>query len=71
VYIDDNLIGKTDIMVMNLAVGLHNLTLVRDGFSNWTDTLDIRNGLGVIQTYTYEQPYFPPVKTEGYVDMKA
>jgi len=58
-------------MVMNLAVGTHNLTLVKDGFANWTDTLDVRNGLAVIQTYTYEQPYFPPTKTEEYVDMNS
>jgi PKD repeat protein len=69
-FIDDKKVGKTDIMVMNLAVGTHNLTLVKDGYANWTDTLDIRNGLGVIQTYTYEKPYFPPQKTVGYVDMK-
>jgi hypothetical protein len=71
VYIDDRQVGKTDIMVMNLAVGTHNLTLKKEGFADWNDTLDIRNGLGVIQTYTYEQPYFPPVKTEGYVDMRS
>ena len=71
VFIDDKKVGKTDVMVMNLAVGLHNLTLVKEGFANWTDTLDVRNGLGVIQTYTYEKPYFPPLKTMGYVDMEA
>lgn len=70
-YIDDRKVGQTDIMVMNLAVGTHNLTLVKDGFANWTDTLDVRNGLAVIQTYTYEQPYFPPTKTEEYVDMNS
>jgi len=69
-YIDDTKVGKTDVMVMNLAVGTHNLTLVKDGFANWTDSLDIRNGLGVIQSYTYEQPYFPPSnKTIDYVNM--
>lgn len=71
VFIDDRKVGKTDVMVMNLGVGTHNLTLVREGFANWTDTLDIRNGLAVIQTYTYEQPYFPPTKAEEYVDMNA
>ena len=70
-YIDDHKVGKTDVMVMNLGVGTHNLTLEKDGFANWTDTLDVRNGLAVIQTYTYEQPYFPPTKVEEYVDMNA
>lgn len=70
-YIDGKKVGKTDIMVMNLAVGTRNLTLVRDGFANWTDTIDIRNGLAVIQTYTYEQPYFPPEKTTEYVDLSS
>ena len=69
-YIDDKKVGKTDVMVMNLGIGMHNLTLVKEGFANWTDTLDVRNGLGVIQSYTYEQPYFPPTnKTVEYVDM--
>ncbi len=67
-YIDDRKVGLTDVMVMNLAVGSHNLTLVKDGFANWTDTLDIRNGLGVIQSYTYEQPYFPTNRTIKYVN---
>ncbi|MFH0968732.1 MAG: PEGA domain-containing protein [Methanobacteriota archaeon] len=70
-FIDDKRVGKTDVMVMNLAVGFHNLTLVKEGYANWTDTLDVRNGLGVIQTYTYEQPYYPPMKTTAYVDMNA
>ena len=71
-YIDDKKVGKTDVMVLNLAVGTHNLTLVKDGFANWTDTLDVRNGLAVIQSYFYEQPYFPPTnKTIDYVDMSA
>lgn len=72
VFIDGVKVGKTDVMVMNLAVGTHNLTLAKEGFANWTDTLDIRNGLGVIQSYTYEQPYFPPTNaTVEYVDMSA
>ncbi len=71
-YIDDNKVGLTDVMVLNLAVGTHNLTLVKDGFTNWTDTLDVKNGLGVIQTYTYEGPYYPPTnKTIEYVDMSS
>jgi len=71
-YIDDKKVGNTDVMVLNLAVGTHNLTLVKDGFANWTDTLDVRNGLAVIQSYFYEQPYFPPTnKTIDYVDMSA
>lgn len=68
-FIDDKKVGKTDVMVMNLAVGSHNLTLVKEGFANWTDTIDVRNGLGVIQSYTYEKPFFPPQKTVEYVDM--
>lgn len=71
VFIDDKKVGKTDVMVMNLAAGIHNLTLVRNGFANWTDSLDVRNGLGVIQSYTYEKPYFPPTRTVEYVDMKV
>ncbi len=70
-YIDDKKVGKTDVMVMNLAVGTHNLTLVKEGFANWTDTLDVRNGLGVIQSYTYEKPYYPPQKSIEYVDMTS
>lgn len=69
-YIDDKNVGKTDVMVLNLAVGTHNLTLVKDGYANWTDTLDVRNGLAVIQSYFYDQPYFPPTnKTVEYVNM--
>lgn len=69
VYIDGGQVGTTDLMVMNLAVGTHNLTLVRDGFTNWTDTLDIRNALGVIKTYYYEQPYFPRNSSMSYVNL--
>lgn len=66
VYIDDELVGKSDIMIMNLEVGSHNLTLVKDGFSNWTDTLDIKNELGIISTYYYEGPYYPRNNTVEY-----
>lgn len=69
VFIDGGKVGTTDLMVMNLAVGTHNLTLVRDGFTNWTDTLDIKNALGVIKTYYYEQPYFPRNSSMSYVDL--
>jgi len=71
VFIDNKTVGTTDVMVMNLAVGKHNLTLIKEGFANWTDSLEIKNGLGVIQTYTFDKPYFPPTKTEGEVEMKA
>lgn len=66
VTIDNKTVGKTDIMVMNLAVGKHNLTLMKEGFANWSDSLEIKNGLTTIQTYTFEKPYFPPVKNESY-----
>lgn len=67
VTIDDTPVGKTDIMVMNLAVGTHNLTLQKDGYEPWNDTLEIKNGLAVIQTYHYEEPYFSLNRTVEYV----
>jgi len=67
VTIDDTPVGKTDIMVMNLAVGVHNLTLLKDGYEPWHDTLEIKNGLAVIQTYHFEEPYFPLNRTVEYV----
>jgi PKD repeat protein len=67
VTIDDILVGKTDIMVMNLTVGTHNLTLDKAGYEPWNDTLEIKNGLAVIQTYHYEEPYFSLNRTVEYV----
>ncbi len=67
VTIDDVPVGKTDIMVMNLAVGVHNLTLSKPGYEPWHDTLEIKNGLAVIQTYHYEEPYFSLNRTVEYV----
>jgi len=67
VTIDDTPVGKTDIMVMNLAVGMHNLTLQKEGYEPWNDTLEIKNGLAVIQTYHYEEPYFSLNRTVEYV----
>jgi len=67
VTIDDTPVGKTDIMVMNLAVGTHNLTLQKDGYEPWNDTLEIKNGLAVLQTYHYEEPYFSLNRTVEYV----
>lgn len=67
VTIDDTPVGKTDIMVMNLAIGTHNLTLSKTGYEPWNDTFEIKNGLAVIQTYHYEEPYFPLNRTVEYV----
>ncbi len=67
VTIDDTPVGRTDIMVMNLAVGTHNLTLQKEGYEPWNDTLEIKNGLAVIQTYHYEEPYFSLNRTVEYV----
>lgn len=67
VAIDDTMVGKTDIMVMNLAVGIHNLTLTKGGYEPWNDTIEVKNGLGVIQIYHYEEPYFPLNRTVEYV----
>lgn len=66
---DNTTVGKTDIMVMNLPVGIHNLTLKKDGFTDWQDTIEIKNGLSLIQTYTFFKPYFPPEKTSEYVNL--
>lgn len=65
--IDGIFIGKTNEMVTNLPVGSHNLTLIKKGYEPWKDTLDIKEGLTVIQTYYYEQPYFPLNRTIEYV----
>ncbi|NLV28404.1 MAG: PEGA domain-containing protein [Methanomicrobiales archaeon] len=67
VTINNTTVGKTDIMVMNLAVGTHNLTLKKEGYEPWNDTLEVKNGLAVIQTYHYEEPYFPLNRTVEYV----
>ena len=65
--IDNIPVGKTDIMVTNLPIGMHNLTLNKKGFEAWNDTLEIKNGLTVIQSYVYEEPYFPLNRTVEYV----
>ncbi|KAF5090877.1 PEGA domain protein [anaerobic digester metagenome] len=67
VRINGTMVGKTDIMIMNLAVGTHNLTLEKAGYEPWNDTLEIKNGLAVIQTYHFEEPYFPLNRTVEYV----
>jgi len=67
VTIDGTMVGKTDIMVMNLAVGTHNLTLTKGEYEPWNDTIEVKNGLGVIQIYHYEEPYFPLNRTVEYV----
>lgn len=67
VSIDGKAVGKTDIMVMNLPVGVHNLTLNKPGFQAWNDTFEVKNGLGVIQTYHFEEPYFPLNRSVEYV----
>ncbi|MDD1724067.1 MAG: PEGA domain-containing protein, partial [Methanospirillum sp.] len=67
VSIDGKTVGKTDIMVMNLPVGVHNLTLNKPGFQAWNDTFEVKNGLGVIQTYHFEEPYFPLNRSVEYV----
>lgn len=67
VIVDNTTVGKTDIMIMNLGVGTHNLTLKKEGYEPWNDTIEVKNGLAVIQTYHFEEPYFPLNRTVEYV----
>ena len=71
VLINDQVVGKTDIMVTSLPVGVHNLSLLKDGFEPWNDMIEIKNGLTVIQTYHYEQPYFPLNRSVEYVELSG
>ncbi len=63
VSIDDQKMGATDLMVTGLLPGEHTISLQRDGFANWTDSLRIEETRTTMQVYTYEEPYFKKTST--------
>jgi len=63
VSIDNQKMGATDLMVTGLLPGEHTISLQRDGFANWTDSLRIEETRTTMQVYTYEEPYFKKTST--------
>ncbi len=58
VLIDGKQMGTTDLMITNLLPGDHTVTLQRDGFAEWTDSITIKETRTTMQVYTYEEPYY-------------
>lgn len=61
VYVDNQKMGVTDLMMTNLLPGEHTITLERSGFANWTDSITIEETRTTMQVYTYEEPYYKKV----------
>lgn len=58
VLIDGKQMGTTDLMITGLLPGDHTVTLQRDGFAEWTDSITIKETRTTMQVYTYEEPYY-------------